>query len=78
MITDYEYVIPNEKEFKKLRDGDTFEFHNTLYLKIPCVEINGKYCCYSSNSIRIYDLHFTIFDDSAKVLPVDSKLFIYK
>lgn len=78
MITDYEYVISNEIEFKKIRNGDTFEFHNTLYVKIPCIEINSKYGCCSSNSIRIYDLYFTIFDDSVKVSPVDSKLFIYK
>ena len=78
MITDYEYVISNEIEFKKIRDGDTFEFNNTLYVKIPCVEINSKYGCRTSNSIRIYDLSFQIFDDSVKVLPVDSKLLIYK
>ena len=78
MITDYEYVISNEIEFKKIRDGDTFELHNTLYVKIPCVEINSEYGCRPSNSIRIYDLHFTKFDDSVKVSPVDSKLFIYK
>ena len=78
MITDYEYVISNEIEFKKIRDGDTFEFYNKLYVKIPCVEINNKYGCWSSNSIRIHDLYFTKFDDSDKVSPVDSKLFIYK
>ena len=78
MITDYEYVISNEIEFKKIRNGDTFEYHNTLYVKIPCVEINNKYCCFPSNSIRIHDLYLTKFDDSDKVSPVDSKLLIYK
>lgn len=80
MITDYEYVISNEIEFKKIRDGDTFEFYNKLYLKIPAIEIKCKFNdeFYLSNSIRISDLYFTKFDDSDKVSPVDSKLFIYK
>lgn len=81
MITDYKYVIPNNIEFQKLRDGDTFEYHNTLYFKIPCIAIktNGRgNSYYDCNAIRIADLNFVEFEKSDKVLPVDSKLFIYK
>lgn len=75
MITDYEYKIDNVVEFKKIRNGDTFEYHNTLYFKIPKIVIDDYREC---NAIRVHDLSVMTFDDSYKVLPVDSKLMIYK